>query len=99
MQNLTEISQCLQRWHQKIFIGHAFAIQGVRALSCACFQKECIFSGALGLGVYSCACVCVCVCVVHPKIRWLVFGRKAGRGLFCTYQAVVQDLTLHSIGN
>ena len=58
MQNLIEIPQCLRRWRRKIFNGHAFVIQGVRALSCACFQKECIFYGTLGFGglrLYVCA--------------------------------------------
>ena len=56
MQNLTEILQCVRRWHRKLFIGHTVAIQAVRALPCACFHKECVFYSALGLGVYGCTC-------------------------------------------
>ena len=56
MQTLTEILQCLPRWRHKVSIGHTLAIQGVRALSCACFQKQCTFYGALGLGVCGCTC-------------------------------------------
>ena len=63
VQNLIEIRQCLRRWRYKIFTGHTFAIQGVRALSCACFQKECI--------CVQCPWVwgltAVRVGVVHPK--------------------------------
>ena len=62
MQNLTEIRQCLWGWRRNIFNGHTFAIQGVRALLCACFQKECIFYGTLGLGFPA-----VRVHVVQPK--------------------------------
>ena len=50
VQNLIEIRQCLRRWRCKIFTGHTFAIQGVRALSCACFQKECISVQCPGFG-------------------------------------------------
>ena len=43
-------------------------IQGVRALLCACFQKECIVYTALRLGVYGCTCARAArVRVVHPK--------------------------------
>ena len=56
MENLTEIRQCLRRRRRKFSVGSPLVIEGVRALSHTCFQKVCIFYGALGLGVYSCIC-------------------------------------------
>ena len=56
MENLTEICQCLRRRRRKFSVGSPLVIEGVRALSHTCFQKVCIFYGALGLGVYGCIC-------------------------------------------
>ena len=50
MQNWTEIRQCLRCWRPKIFMGHTFAIQVVRALWCACFQKKVHFFRRPGFG-------------------------------------------------
>ena len=84
MQKMTEICQCLRRWHSNIFIGHTFAIQGVRALSCTCFQKEYIFYGALGLGVYGCTCACGAPQAVSSQIHFAkgaLFGRSTANKL------------------
>ena len=56
MEILTEIRQCLRRRRRKFCVGSPWVIEGVRALSHTCFQKVCIFYGALGLGVYGCIC-------------------------------------------
>ena len=56
MEILTEIGQCLRRRRRKFSVGSPWVIEGVRALSHICFQKVCIFYGALGLGVYGCIC-------------------------------------------
>ena len=57
MENLTKFRQYLRCRRRKFSVGSPLVIEGIRALSHTCFQKVCIFYGALGLGVYGCICV------------------------------------------
>ena len=97
MQNLTEIHQCLCRCRRKLFMGHAFAIQGVRPLSCACFQNECSFYGALGLGVCRCTCACSAPQEIQGEAYPIEISTDPGSpASFTPYRAAQLPGSLHS---
>ena len=89
MKILTEIRQCLRRWHRKFSVGSPLVIEGVRALPHTCFQKVCIFYGALGLGVYGCICArsepqdvaCTWDAGLHMHVCWGGGGRGRWLGV------------------